>query len=222
MLPATGECFSFRIVAHELGHAFGLLHDFREPNLMSGSSGYLAKLSVCAAEALDVNPFFNTFHENMSPTTIQKILPIASQSETINLHFEIGDTDGLHQAQLVTLATPQDPIPGLKLLDCKQLNGKHDALEFNVPKSIVTQEPFPALLVIDAFGNATRNWGGNRVNTRAHLDVNNDGVVNILDLVLVASQFGRTGISIPADVNSDGVVNVLDLVWVADGMKVDN
>ena len=45
-------------------------------------------------------------------------------------------------------------------------------------------------------------------------DVNNDGVVNIQDLVLVASKFGETGES-SADVNNDGVVNIADLVMIA-------
>ena len=45
-------------------------------------------------------------------------------------------------------------------------------------------------------------------------DVNADGIVNILDLVLVASQFGETG-DTPADVNADGEVNVQDLVSIA-------
>ena len=45
-------------------------------------------------------------------------------------------------------------------------------------------------------------------------DVNKDGVVNILDLTLVASHFGERG-DIAADVNGDGVVNILDLTLVA-------
>ena len=45
-------------------------------------------------------------------------------------------------------------------------------------------------------------------------DVNKDGVINILDLTLVASHFGQTG-DIPADVNGDNVVNILDLTLVA-------
>ena len=44
-------------------------------------------------------------------------------------------------------------------------------------------------------------------------DVNGDGVVNILDLTLVAQAFGKDGLE--ADVNGDGVVNVFDLVFVA-------
>ena len=47
-------------------------------------------------------------------------------------------------------------------------------------------------------------------------DINGDGVVNLLDLVLVASAFGSEGPDLATDVNGDGVVNIQDLVWVAD------
>ena len=45
-------------------------------------------------------------------------------------------------------------------------------------------------------------------------DVNSDGLVNILDLILIASSLGQSGQS-NADVNGDGVVNILDLVLAA-------
>ena len=45
-------------------------------------------------------------------------------------------------------------------------------------------------------------------------DVNQDGVVNIQDLVSVAGAFGQTGPN-DADINVDGVVNVQDLVILA-------
>ena len=45
-------------------------------------------------------------------------------------------------------------------------------------------------------------------------DINNDGTVNILDLVAVAAAFGQTGEN-DADANGDGTVNILDLVAVA-------
>ena len=46
-------------------------------------------------------------------------------------------------------------------------------------------------------------------------DVNEDGTVDIRDLVLVASQFGQSGEGLAGDVNGDGTVNVLDLVAVS-------
>ena len=45
-------------------------------------------------------------------------------------------------------------------------------------------------------------------------DVNSDGIINIQDLVLVASNLSKTGQN-PADVNGDGIVNIQDLVLVA-------
>ncbi len=47
--------------------------------------------------------------------------------------------------------------------------------------------------------------------TRSFADVNNDGVVNILDLVQVSNSLGKSS----PDPNGDGVVNILDLVFVA-------
>lgn len=46
-------------------------------------------------------------------------------------------------------------------------------------------------------------------------DVNDDGTVDILDLVRVASEFGQSGEDLKGDLNGDGTVNVLDLVVVA-------
>ena len=50
-------------------------------------------------------------------------------------------------------------------------------------------------------------------------DVNRDGVVSILDLILVAQQLGRrVSAGSAVDVNSDGVVSILDLIRVAQGI----
>ena len=49
-------------------------------------------------------------------------------------------------------------------------------------------------------------------------DLNHDGVVNILDLVLVASQFGTTGPQ-AADLNGDNTVDIRDLVLVANALS---
>ena len=46
-------------------------------------------------------------------------------------------------------------------------------------------------------------------------DVNRDGSVNVLDLVVIALELGNAGIDPPVDVNGDGVVNILDLILVA-------
>ena len=50
-------------------------------------------------------------------------------------------------------------------------------------------------------------------------DANRDGVVNILDLILVARQLGqRVSADSAVDINGDGVVNIFDLTLVAQGI----
>ena len=50
-------------------------------------------------------------------------------------------------------------------------------------------------------------------------DVNRDGRVSILDLILVAQQLGkRVSSDSPVDINGDGVVSILDLIRVAQGI----
>ena len=50
-------------------------------------------------------------------------------------------------------------------------------------------------------------------------DVNRDGRVSILDLILVARELGkRVAADSPADVNGDGIVNIFDLTLVAQGI----
>ncbi|MDE0484243.1 MAG: cohesin domain-containing protein [Candidatus Poribacteria bacterium] len=51
-------------------------------------------------------------------------------------------------------------------------------------------------------------------------DVNRDGVVNILDLILVSHRFGLRGHD-AADVNGDGLVDIVDLVLVANAFGAD-
>ncbi len=66
---------------------------------------------------------------------------------------------------------------------------------------------------IDAIAHGIRITVEGRLTTG---DVNRDGVVTIVDLVLVAQKLNQTvSADDPADVNGDGVVNILDLAVVA-------
>lgn len=58
--------------------------------------------------------------------------------------------------------------------------------------------------------------GFNLITPGSSYDVNDDGVVNILDLTFVASRLGQTDPK--ADVNADGSVNILDLTLVAQNL----
>ena len=60
------------------------------------------------------------------------------------------------------------------------------------------------------------------ITVSAPLDVNGDGQVDVLDLILVAVFYGTSGNELPADVNGDGIVNVQDFAAVAAGVDAAN
>jgi hypothetical protein len=47
-------------------------------------------------------------------------------------------------------------------------------------------------------------------------DVNMDGAINVLDMVLITQNFGQAGTAgwMRQDINNDGVINILDLITV--------
>ena len=53
-------------------------------------------------------------------------------------------------------------------------------------------------------------------------DANRDSVVDLQDLVFVASQFGQAGAENAADINGDGVVDIADILLVAGALEVGN
>ena len=119
LMPAYGDCFTVSTAAHELGHAFGLQHDFRNNAYIMSYGGPLKnELSPCAAEWLDVHRYFNTNRTTFEWTkpTIEMIPPsLLSPPNPIRLRFKVTSPNGLHQAKLL--------ING-KLTACQNLNRK--------------------------------------------------------------------------------------------------
>ena len=106
LVPAAGHCFNINVAAHELGHAFGLLHDYRGDAKRVPSDTYDEMVSsFCAAEWLDVHSAFNPARPVSNEWPAIEMLPprLAAPPNAIHLRFEVTDPDGLHQAQLHTL-----------------------------------------------------------------------------------------------------------------------
>ena len=141
---------SIYLSAHELGHVFGLGHDWRNESYIMTYAEHPSVLSRCAAEWLDAHKYFNptsrTFNDN---TRVQMRTPdLVKSSAAIRLQFEISDPDGLHQAQLFL---PSEM--GLGLFDCRSLDGNSVVIEFVTTELLAIKSGTISLNVIDAQGN---------------------------------------------------------------------
>ena len=102
--------------AHELGHAFGLHHDFRDDTYIMSygrANRSAAQLSACAADFLSAHPYFDSDVplENESPPTVELVaseFPFGSVSTTVQLR--VRDDDGLHQ--VILFVRPRNPFLG--------------------------------------------------------------------------------------------------------------
>ena len=96
-------------------------------------------------------------------------------------------------------------------------NGTLAILTFEVVAVKASTLGLPKVLLVNSAGEAsTPQVEEARITEPAGLkgDVNGDGVINVQDLVLIASNLDQTGQS-RADVNGDGIVNIQDIVLVA-------
>ena len=157
LIPVSGWCFEeIDVTVHELGHAFGLQHDFRN-DLKPWMDLYSTEpmtTSICAAGWLDVHPYFNTHQTYFNePTTIEMWSLAVVHADGVLLRFKITDPDGLHQAQLFT-TVEYAGVPDLGILDCKPLVDGSRVVEF-VRDQLTSKTDSVTLWVMDKRGNFT-------------------------------------------------------------------
>jgi WD40 repeat protein len=109
-IPTFKNCFNWQTAAHELGHAFGLQHDFRDDNYLMSYGKTPDRLSQSAAHWLFQTRFFKPSQEFFDKPTSIEMLHTLPRTQ-----FEITDTDGIHQVQLLLVPTDEIPPSGYEV-----------------------------------------------------------------------------------------------------------
>lgn len=140
--PAQGNGFDYVVIAHELGHTFGLEHD----RISTGNIDPMIN-SPCAAAWLDLHPCFNGGSSDSSPTTI-KILPTRLSPEgEVRYSFEVTDSDGLYLAHVFLYDLDS-------IITCISLQDETGIFRFDT-SYIPIIDPSAKLTVMDNRGNYT-------------------------------------------------------------------
>ena len=136
--------FHWTAAAHELGHVFGLKHDFRDGNyIMSYGPSVEVRLSACHAEFLSVHRYFNPdipieedsesgFRELTERTPFFELMSsreYPAGSKSVSIQLKVSDPEGLHQVILfVGTKAPHGAAGSLEVKMCHGLGGETDAI----------------------------------------------------------------------------------------------
>ena len=128
------EVFGFGTMAHELGHALGLQHDFRDDAYIMSYGYGDDRLSACAAGFLAVHPYFNDavstggrWTQRPTIDLISPWYPAGSNSAAVQL--SVRDPEGLHQVILFDSTRKPHLAAGfLEVKACRGLGGEQEAV----------------------------------------------------------------------------------------------
>ena len=141
MIPLSGDCVqenhATQLIAHELGHALNLLHDFRDNRYYMSWGSQRDRFSECAASSLAVSPFLYDVHNHEN--TAGQIKMLTPETYPLNknnwkLKFEVSDPDGIHQVKLEYSTLDQEA----GITSCQSISNKlKTTVTFEMPNNAI-------------------------------------------------------------------------------------
>ena len=140
-----------KTAAHELGHAFGLWHDFHKNAYIMSYYPLADQLSACSAEFLSVSPYFNSTNPadaDVEDDTQNPTIELLSPSEytegatSVPVRLRLSAPGGLHQVLLLAVSEYYQE----EVMACRGLAGEEEAVvEFDYD-GVIPSSTFATLL----------------------------------------------------------------------------
>ncbi len=122
----VAQSVEWYVLAHELGHAWGLEHDFRDGTYLMSYGPGEERLSECSSRYLSVHPYFDDdiSVEESPPDILELVSPrrYPSGASSVSIDVRVSDSDGLYQALLFTGGY------AIELKTCRAFAGEQTAL----------------------------------------------------------------------------------------------
>ncbi len=127
-IPASGNFFNAPLAAHELGHTFGLDHDFRSPKFIMSYGpwgwGSTTRLSECSAKWLEIQRYFNLGIQlrpwNLPTIELSSPRTYAAGAKRASIQLRVDDYEGLRQVLLFG--------SHYNVIACREFTGEQNSL----------------------------------------------------------------------------------------------
>ena len=227
----ASSSFRWEVAAHELGHAFGLQHDFRNDAYIMSYGPIWNGLSACSADFLSIHPWFNT------STPIEKegtapIIELISQrtyltgATSVPVQLKISDPEGIHQ--VIMHVPTQRPHSAYELLEVKshrKLVGETEAVIQFEYDGVIPSDGFTNLHnpVVHPFSITVIDMNGNRDQASFNLAQISPYYINTIDENIggiISAALSPNG-TILATGTTEGRLKLWDIVTQANITTID-
>ncbi len=140
----AGDIFTFEVLAHEIGHAFGLQHTTNPAAIMNAGSDVILDYE---ARWLDRHHFFNATHIRIGIPQFVKSLPLeAIENNSVRLKCVLASENGLYHVQVTRRR-------GGYIVGTAEAKGKSATVEVDIRRDEITNGDDLYIQVMDVHGN---------------------------------------------------------------------